>query len=103
MALKPGDVLQLAIWLDGKETQELKDRFEQDIRAAIAEVPAVTGPLIMTEMRPGDDQVPKVPDNIKGPDVRFLVAESTVITLIEPDEGYFIGDLEPKDLERLRK
>ena len=102
MTIKPGDVLQLAIWLDGTETQELKDRFQKDIQTAIAEVPAITGPLMMTELKPGDEQVPPVPDDLRGPDVRLLVAESTVIGLIEESEGYFVGDLEPKDLERLR-
>lgn len=101
MALKSGDVLQMAIWMDGTETKELRNRFESDLRTAIAEVPAITGPLIMTELYPGDDHVPKVPDNIHGPNVRLLVGESVVVNLIEPDEGYFIADLEPKDLERL--
>lgn len=102
MALKPGDVLEMAIWLDGTETQELKDRFEGDLRTAIAEVPAITGPLVMTEKRPGDDRVPKVPESLQGPDVRLLIGEALVVDLIAPDEGYFVADLEPRDLERLR-
>lgn len=100
--MKPGDVLEYAIWLDGTETKELKDRFEGDLRTALASIPAITGPLIMTEKKPGEERVPKVPDHLQGPDVRLLVGEAAVIDLIEPDEGNFVGDLEPKDLERLR-
>jgi hypothetical protein len=106
--MKPGEVLEMAIWLQGNETQEMKDRFRDDIAEALSTTNLVTGPVIMTELSPGDDRVPPVPDHIQGPDVKLLVGEATVLdyTPGEPDyeagEGNFIGDLEPKDLERLR-
>jgi hypothetical protein len=101
MALKSGDVLEMAIWMDGTETEEMKKQFEIDLRSAIAEVPAITGPLIMSEKKPGEDRVPKVPEGLQGPDVRLLVGEAAIIDMITPDEGYFLADLEPKDLDRL--
>jgi hypothetical protein len=101
MALKPGDVLEMAVWMDGTETEEMKKQFEVDLRSAIAEVPAITGPLIMTEKRPGDDRVPEVPDDLQGPDVRLLVGEARIIKMLTSYEGYFIADLEQKDLDRL--
>lgn len=102
MAIKPGDVLEMGIWMDGRETEEMKVRFSEDLAKALTSVPAILGPLVMKEMRPGDDRVPPPPEGLQGPDVRFLVGEAEVVGLIEPDEGYFVGDLEPKDLERLR-
>lgn len=101
MALKPGDVLELGVWMDGRETDEMKIRFSEDLQSALTRVPVVVGPLVMREMRPGEDRVPPTPKGLQGPDVKFLVGEAEVISLIEPGEGNFIGDLEPKDLERL--
>ena len=108
MEIKPGEVLQVAIWLNGIETQKMKDQFQKDIREGLAATNLITGPVIMTELKPGDEHVPLVPDYIQGPNVRLLVGESVVIDYVpeEPDyeagEGNFVGDLEPDDLERLR-
>ena len=104
--MKPGDVLELGIWMDGTETQELKDRFEGDLKrsfkrsAKLADV--VISPVTMIVSKPGDDRVPKVPEGLHGPDVRFLIGEAEVVNLVPSFEGYFVADLEPKDLERLR-
>lgn len=102
MALKEGDVLEFAIWMDGRETEEMKLDYAKQLSSVIAGIPAITGPLMMHEMRPGEDRMPEVPKGMMGPDVRLLVGESTVISLLEETEGNFVGDLEPKDLERLR-
>ena len=92
----------MAIWLKGDEPQELKDRFESDLRDALSSTDFITGPLIMTEHKPGEDRVPPVPKEIQGPDVRLLVGEAVVVDYVPVNEGNFVGDLEPKDLERLR-
>lgn len=102
MKNKPGDVLEVAIWLDGTETQELKDRFANDIRNALATTDLITGPVIMTELKPGDERVPPVPDNLQGPNVRLLVGEAVVVDYAPVYESRFVDDLEPVDLERLR-
>ena len=36
MTLHPGDVVETAIWMDGTETPDLKDRFEKDMHASLA-------------------------------------------------------------------
>ena len=107
MTIHPGDVIETAIWCDGTETQELKDRFKTDLRANLASMAdaegVIIGPLIMIEKKPGEDRVPKVPDGLQGPDVRLLVGEATVVGEAFVSEGMFVADLEPRDLDRLRQ
>lgn len=102
----PGDVLETAIWVTGTEPQELKDRFANDLRDKLAEVASdehvIIGPLIMSEMKPGEERVPQVPDSVQGPDVRLLVGQAMVMGEAFQSEGAFVADLEPRDLERLR-
>ena len=112
MTIPAGEVIEVAIWANGEETPEMVAAFEGDLRAKLAEVSSthgiIIGPLIMTEMQPGDERVPAVPAHIHGPDVRLLVGEATVIGALPTldgaygGEGMFVADLEPKDLERLR-
>ncbi len=107
--MKPGDVLETAIWLDGTETPELRARYESDLRVCLASLGSEAGmvfkPVIFTEKPPGADRVPAVPDQVQGPDVRLLVAETEVlcrapyVTL----PGSFVDDLDPLDLTRLRE
>ncbi len=107
--MKPGDVLEAAIWLDGRETAEHRRLYEADLQEQLARAGnlygMVIGPLMWTEMRLGEDRVPKVPDQIAGPDVRLLVAEARVVCRM-PDYtvagGSFVDELEPADLARLR-
>jgi hypothetical protein len=106
MTLQPGAVLETAIWMTGAEPDELKDRFEADVRAKLAAIAenegVIIGPLIMVEKRPGEERVPKVPKGLQGPDVRLLVGEAQVIGEAYQSDSAFVADLEPKDLERLR-
>jgi len=105
MALKPGDVLETAIWMDGTETEAQKDRFRREFGVYIARAAdvekVIVGPVTMTEKKPGEERVPRVPDNVQGPDVRLLVAEAMVVDLAPDLESTFAAELEPKDLERL--
>jgi len=106
--VKVGDVLETAIWADGRETAEQRQRFKRDMGVALNQIASglVLGPIIFTEKRPGDERVPEVPDHIQGPDVRLLIAEAIVIARL-PDlnvqQGAFIAELEPDDLARLRR
>lgn len=103
--IRPGEILQTAIWLTGEEPSEMKAQFEVDLRAALATVAdecgVIIGPLFVTEMKPGEERVPEVPDYIQGRDVKLLVGEATIIGDAFVSEGVFVTDLEPKDLERL--
>jgi hypothetical protein len=107
MKLKIGEVIEAAIWLNGEETHEMRLQFALDLRAGLestaAENGVAIGPFTETIKRPGDDRVPPVPDNVQGIDVRLLVFEATVIGAALADEGNFIAELEPSDLERLRQ
>ncbi len=105
--MKPGDVLETAIWMNGEEPPELKVRFEKDLRASLAHMAeaeaVIIGPLVVTEKRPGEDRVPEVPDYIQGPDVRLLVGETKVVGLpFCNDDSAFVADLDVADLARLR-
>ena len=104
--MKPGDILETAIWVRGDEPEGMKARFERDMQAMLADMAMaegiIIGALVMTEMRPGEPRVPEVPDYIQGPDVRLLVGEASVIGDVFESAGTFVADLEPTDLERLR-
>ena len=62
---KPGDVLELAVWMDGSETPEMIEQFKAEIGAAFAlaaEKRRLTlGPPVWAVKRPGDERVPPVP------------------------------------------
>jgi len=103
-----GDVLETSFWLTGTETPELlahhREQVCQSLLTVMSESGFVSGPVGFTEKKPGEDRVPPVPDHIQGPDVRLLVAEATVIAKV-PELGTrrFVGDLDEKDLARLRQ
>lgn len=108
--LKPGQILEAALWADGRETPEQCAQFEDQLREYLAYCAAqeevVIGPLTMVEKFPGDPRVPPVPDNIQGPNVRLIVGEAKVLCE-KPKftiyESRFIDDLEPEDLALLRQ
>ena len=108
--MRPGDVLEAAIWLDGRETAEHRALYEADLREQLARAGdlhgMVIGPLMWTEKGVGEDRVPTVPGQIAGPDVRLLVAEARVVCRL-PDytiAGFsFVDELDPADLARLRR
>lgn len=105
--MKPGEVIETAIWLDGTETAADRARFEADCTEAMSDLAnqqrLILAPIVWTEHKPGEDRVPPVPDHIKGPDVRLLVAEALILSVLpEMVTRSFLLDLETKDLLRLR-
>lgn len=102
--MRPGDVLETAVWLDGRETQQQRDQFQADaaeqMRAEAQVFDCVIGPLRWIMKKPGDERVPEKPQHIDGPDVCLLVAEADVF---KAPSGNFLAELEPKDLLKLRK
>lgn len=105
-----GDVIETAMWIDGRETLEQRAHFERDVSAALAAAQAESGLMLgsvtYTEKRPGEDRVPKVPDHIQGPDVRLLVAEAMVVghmPVFGAQPSWFTDDLGPDDLAVLRR
>ena len=106
--MKIGDTVESAIWLNGDESLEQRQRFETDVSHVIdlmcQEHNVFHGPVRFIEKRPGEERVPEVPDHVQGQRVRLLVAEAD-ITAERPVEnpGSFIANLDRMDLLRLRK
>lgn len=105
--MKPGETLEAAIWLDGGETSEQLRQFKADMGEVIGEKcqsgDMLHGPLRFIEKQIGEDRVPPVPDHIQGLDVRLMVVEADITGYApQPNKRVFVGDLEPKDLQRLR-
>ena len=106
--MRPGDIIENAIWLTGTETPDLRKRYEADvvnsIKAVADERGYIVGPVTWTEKNPGDDRCPPVPHHIQGPNVRLLVAEAPVLCAAPfiALAGSFLAQLDPVDLARLR-
>ena len=104
-----GQLIEIAIWLDGTETETHLKRWQEEIvpesvRRAEIQDHIVLGPVRYVTKRPGEERVPQVPKHINGPDVRLLVAEAPVLAIQKSViEVGFCGDLEDADLANLRK
>lgn len=103
-----GNTVEYAIWLDGMETPEMRAQFEKDIHEAISEVCRLNGvisaPPRFVEKFPGEERVPLPPKDISGPAIRLLVAEADIVMrTLEKTPGSFLLELDPVDLERLRR
>lgn len=103
--MRPGETIEAAIWLNGKETKAMRDRYEHAVRENIREMcfnaGVLYGAVTFTEKRIGDDRVPAPPDHVQGPDVRLLVAE-TPITGFTLEPPGFASELDSSDLLKLR-
>ena len=102
-----GETVHSAIWLDGCETDEMVSQHKADVEHAIADLcresGVIAGPVRFSYKYPHEDGVPEVPDHVQGLAVRLLVAEADVVDNVpELKVNSFLGDLEKKDLERLR-
>ena len=105
--MKIGTDLEIAFWLTGDEAPRVLAGVEAVCCQAFSQIEetngVVCGPVTFITKRPGDDRVPTVPDRVQGPDVRLLVAGTTVVAerpaALRPS---FLADLDPVDLARLR-
>lgn len=108
--MKPGDIVESAIWLSGEETDQMIQAWKDRVREKTNEKAKLdnmeVGPFNWVIKRPGDDRVPPVPDHINGINVQLLVGEASVIgkrqTIIHKQSG-FVYDLTKDDLNRLRQ
>lgn len=106
--MKTGDIIEFAVWLTGQETMEDLISISEDMKQ-VRESWAKKHNLIFDSgtavtRYPGDDRVPAVPSHISGPAVRLLIVEARIL-MFNPDRSVsrFVDDLEPDDLNRLRK
>lgn len=103
--MKIGDLAECAIWLDGTETEAHLKQWAHDCPFMMAnthEPKLKLGPVDFELKRPGQDRVPRVPDHVKGPDVRLLVATAEVIGFEQVRKDSFLSELSEADLVRLR-
>lgn len=101
----PGDLAECAIWITGEETTEMLRQWKADCAYMMSNghEPALKlGPLSFEIKYPGQDRVPHVPDRIKGPDVRLLIATAEVLGFEDVRKASFVGDLSEADLRKLR-
>lgn len=108
--LRPGEILETAMWADGRETPEQMARFESDLKEQLAyfadQEGVIIGPLTVLEKRPGGERVPPVPDDISGPNVRLVVGTAKVLCSVPQftiQSSRFVDDLDAIDLARLRQ
>ena len=109
--LKAGDVVEFAIWLTGAETERELQHWKTVVipkvhADTIAQHHVELSPFSFTEKKPGTERVPPVPDHVKGPDVRLLVAEAKVGRSTRKEivrASGFVHDLTKDDLAKLRK
>lgn len=103
--MRVGETLEVAIWLTGNETPEMRARFEADCKAALARLEVerrlVCGPVRWTEKGVLEDRVPTPPDHVQGPAVRLLVAEADIVAE-RPANAPLSRDLDDEPLARLR-
>lgn len=103
--MKPGDLAEYAIWVDGTESEAMLRQWKADCGYMMAQAhdPVLKlGPLSFEIKRPGEDRVPPVPDRISGPNVRLLVATAEVLGFERVAKRSFLAELDRKDLARLR-
>lgn len=79
-------MIEVAMWLDGRETPEIRRQFEADMTEAVRRQCAASGlghlPVTYRELRPGEPRVPDPPKHLTGrEDIRLLVAEAEVVPL----------------------
>lgn len=103
--MKPGDLAECAIWLDGTETLAMLRQWKADVSYMMAhghDPVLKLGPVSFELKHPGQDRVPQVPDHLQGPDVRLLIATAEVQGFEIKRAGSFVSELGKRDLARLR-
>ena len=105
--MKIGDTVESAAWLTGAEPEGIVDTYKRDVKGAIDRLcnlnGFIHGPVRFIERLPGMERVPDVPDHVQGPAVRLLIGEADLTAKApEINTRSFIGDLDKKDLMRMR-
>ena len=106
--MKIGDTIEAAHWLTGEETVLEVEMHRARVREAMDVLCKQGGfrhgPVRFMELQPDSEGVPEVPDHIQGMDVRLLVGECEIIAKRQQiEKRSFLGELDRKDLDRLRR
>jgi hypothetical protein len=109
MTAQPSESFELAMWMDGTESEAQRNACVNDMFTAFYRMAELSGVKIKQPVfvikAPGDERVPPVPDHIAGPNVRLLVGEALITGLVwQSPAGSFVTDqLDAVDRARLRK
>ncbi len=108
--MKPGQIIEAAVWLNGEETPEEMARWKtvdlpDMFKIAEFENGIMLGEIWYEEKELTDERVPEVPDHIHGDNVKLLVGCAKVLRFTKPTpkEKSFLDDLKFEDLQLLRR
>jgi hypothetical protein len=102
-----GDIVHNAMWITGDEPEGMKEKYKKDVEGTIDDLCKREGyehgAILAIEKRPGDYQVPPVPDHVQGSRVRLLVLEAKLVKkIVLGEKPSFVKNLDRKDLAQLR-
>ena|ERR1035437_4845092 len=103
--MKPGDLAECAIWLEGTETDDMLRQWKADCPYMMAQAhdPALKlGPVNFELKSPGQDRVPQVPVHLSGPCLKLLVGTAEVLGFVTVRNASFVDGLNLRDLAKLR-
>lgn len=106
-AFKLGEAVQGAMWFTGEETperkRELVEQIKTEISTTVEGAGFAHGEFRGTIMMPGEADCPEVPDHIQGVEVVLMILEVDIVCrLPNLTKRSFVGDLDRKDLMRIR-
>lgn len=104
--MKPGDLAECSIWIDGTESDKMLVQWKTDVVYILNQETGNKlrfGPVSFEIKRPGEDRVPQVPPHLSGPDVRLLIATAEVLGFETTKRTSFLNEIEERDLVKLRK
>ena len=104
-----GPEVMVALWYDASQESDPVGSCSNSIGESLVRIcrmqQLTCGEVSYTLLEPGNDRVPSVPrwlERIKGAVPRLLVATAQTVALPEQKSWRLVGDLDRKDLARLR-
>lgn len=103
--MKIGDALPAALWFNDDHPKDRADAvrgIKEALEMTAADAGVKLGPIQWDVVDPLSPRVPTPPDTFQG-DIKCMIGEAIIVGHIKTDDKNFTDDLEPHDLERLRK
>ena len=105
--------VEMAIWFNANDyiledaVEAKRDEIEEYLKVKCRSMKAKAGEIKFEILKPGDERVPEVPKWLEitpkaVPRLLFAYTDAVPKKLVTTNEGGIAGDLEKKDLERLR-
>lgn len=105
--MKPGDTLATALWYNPEREHEYaraREGVEEGLRLTAESEGFLLGPVAYESVGPEDPRLPAPPKHMRH-SVKALIGEAEVLCrkpVFRLEERRFVGELERRDLERLR-